>query len=168
MNAQMIFRGAAADDFTPPPGLPPIPVDPGQAACKAVRDKLVALSFDPRDPARRTASAMKYQFTAATLNGCGPKSRFAFMMFGDDAINFDGLVIFGPDLPPRGDEHQLNRLMIQEMFARAGHPIDPWPSLAGLTASPALDLTAWMKDHIVNCAPGRFPEDANPPETPSP
>jgi hypothetical protein len=165
-NAQTVFEEASSDVFTTGPGVPPVPPDPNQIACLAVRGKLVAASFDPRDPTHRLAGAMKYPFTAAQLDGCGPKSNFAFMLFSDDAIGFDNIVIFSPELPPAGDVHQLNRIMIEEIFARAGQPINPWPLFAGLSSEPALDITAWMKDHILNCAPGRFPEDANSPETP--
>jgi hypothetical protein len=162
---QELFRSAASQDFNIP-GQPKPPITPAQEVCRELRRKALEISG---------AQAMRFNFSSSPVEGCtarrkeqipGFESRAlpanAFVMWGNDAINLGEMVVFSKELPPAGDIHQTNRLMIQDLFQRTGNPLGPWPELWGMKPL-NVDMLRFVRTSIMGCIPrgtqGFFPED---------
>ncbi|HUP56573.1 MAG TPA: hypothetical protein VM598_03915 [Bdellovibrionota bacterium] len=163
---QELFRSAASQDFGDIPGQPKPPITPAQEVCRDLRKKALEISG---------AQAMRFNFSSNPVEGCPARRKEqipgfenralpanAFVMWGNDAINMGEMVVFSKELPPAGDIHQTNRLMIQDLFNRTGNPLGPWPELWGMRPL-NVDMLRFVRTSIMGCIPrgmqGFFPED---------
>jgi hypothetical protein len=125
-------------------GLLTNPYSPG---CKYLRDELIRVSG---------AGAIRYNYSVANLRSCPSRRQGAFVLFGDDAINWGRISVFTPDVPAGEEPGRLeNRLIIRDVFLDSGFYSPIWPSLNGRNASS--DVHAWMRANLMGC--GSFPED---------
>jgi hypothetical protein len=101
-------------------------------------------------------SALRYDYDSAEFKNCGTRSQAAFVLFGDEAINWNRISVFTKELPQWDDGYMENRLIIQQMFQLAESRMLPWPQLSSQKSR--TDVPKWMKTNIMSCK-GGFSED---------